>query len=75
MGLGVVAQGLVIWLRSTGFIGAGHAVGLVSLILLIWGCATHLRAKGYPVWLGVIGITGLLGVGAATLLPDKSSYS
>ena len=73
MGLGVIGQGVSVWLRN-GSSAAAIVVGAVSVLLLVIGCSLHLRHKGYPAWLGMLGITGLLGVGAAAILPDKSSY-
>jgi len=44
---------------------------LAGVGLVIWGCAGYAAGKGYPKWLGALGLLSCLGVFFLILLPDR----
>ena len=44
---------------------------LSGTAVLLWGCMRYLKAKGYPRWLGVLGLCTCLGVLIVFLLPNR----
>lgn len=75
-----VGVGLGFSLQLLGFLlcGAGEAGGglgclliLASLPLLIWGCLHYAEGKGHSKWIGLVGLTGFLGLVVLVLLPDN----
>jgi hypothetical protein len=47
----------------------GLAVLIVGVAVLVWGCRQYAFAKGYPRWLGWLGILSCLGPVALYLMP------
>jgi len=46
-------------------------VCLVGVLFFIWGCTTYAVGKGYPHWLGCLGLLSLLGLLILFLLPER----
>lgn len=73
VGLGLVLQVAGQYLRGQGesmeLIGLGVLVA--GFLAFIWGCANYAMGKGYPQWLGALGLFSIFGLVVMVLLPDK----
>ncbi len=47
-------------------------LGLLSALLLIWGCTNYAAAKRLPHWLGYLGFFSIVGPLVLWILPDRS---
>lgn len=46
-------------------------LSVVAFAVFIYGCTLYARAKGYSPWLGLVGISGLIGIIVLAVIPDK----
>ena len=44
---------------------------LVSVPVLVWGCANYAKGKGYSAPVGLLGVAGILGLMVLIALPDQ----
>lgn len=47
-------------------------VALAGTVCFIWGCWNYALSKGYPGYVGLLGLFSCLGLIILVLLPDKS---
>lgn len=72
VGLGVTFQLLGFILCGVGETGAGLGCLLIlaSMPLLLWGCMHYAQAKGHSRWIGLVALTGIIGLLVLIVLPD-----
>jgi hypothetical protein len=73
VGLGFLLQLLGFILCDAGEVGSvlGCLLVLTSLPLLIWGCMHYAEGKGHSKWVGLVGLTGCIGLLVLVALPDN----
>lgn len=54
------------------YLDLGYFPYLISFVTLCLGLSKLSELKGYPKWLGALGMSGLFGLGILLILPDKN---
>jgi hypothetical protein len=69
--MGHPAQGAVGAPPNTALFALGAIIGLVGLVVFVWGCFNYAQGKGYSPLLGLLGLLSCLGLLILIVLPDK----
>jgi hypothetical protein len=79
IGSGAVLQSIGVGLEWFAYnrvhIFVGFILSLIGLGIFTWGCMWYARAKGYPRFLGLLGLFTILGLIALFLLPNRCKES
>ena len=57
---------------TTQFGAVGYLVVLAGIVMWLWGCWNYAQGKGYPGFLGLLGIFSCIGLVILAVLPDKN---
>ena len=70
VGVGIVLQivGNILSRRGMGLVGL--LLGIVGVVLFVWGCMNYAEGKGHSKWLGLLGLLSCLGLLILIILPD-----
>ena len=70
VGVGLVLQvvGNILSRRGMGLVGL--LLGIVGVVLFVWGCMNYAEGKGHSKWLGLLGLLSCLGLLILIILPD-----
>ena len=71
VGVGILLQLIGRVMQFQGAAGLGFVLVLAGLALFVWGCVNYCQGKGYPAWLGLLGLLSIIGLIVLFLLPDR----